>query len=73
MKNSFGPNCRSIPDKVVGRIKRLTLRTKCLAKVVTVTERESAMETVTRLIKIKTFGKEIRALEAGKNLPPSLP
>lgn len=36
--------------KVVARIKRLASRPKCLAKVVTVTERESAVETVTKLV-----------------------
>lgn len=55
--------------KVVARIKRLASRPKCLAKVVTVTECESAVEAVTKLVQQQAFSTEMKALEAGKNLP----
>lgn len=59
--------------KVVARIKRLASRPKYLAKVVTVTERESAVEAVKKLVQQQAFSTEMKALEAGKNLPSLSP
>lgn len=59
--------------KMVARIKRLASRPNCLSKVVTVTECESAVETVTKLVQQQAFSTEMKALEAGKRLPSLSP
>lgn len=59
--------------KVVARIKSLASRPKSRAKVVTVSERENAMEVVTKLVQWQAFSTEMKALEAGKSIPSFSP